>query len=379
MRRNLEISSIPRLTILVVITAAITAQHYFVRISHENMGLHNIHYLLYFLPILMASIWFGIVGGITSAIVISILYAPVVFGPLGRTVFTSNTQKVLELVIYNIVGFVTGLLSEREKREREGYRRAAEELQKAYGKLREQTHSIVEKEEQLRRAERLSTLGELAAEITHEIRNPLASIKGTAEILQDPSTPYSKREEFSQLMLEEVNRLNHVIENFLELARFQRLHREKTNVNEILERILQIFDFQLGRKNITARTHFASDLPDIQLDASQMEQAVLNLLLNAVAAMPDGGMIELTTELHKIDGSEKVLIEIADTGAGISPEHLPYVFNPFFTTRSDGTGLGLSIVRRILKAHGGSVEISSETGKGTRVTLVLPTNSEAGT
>ena len=376
MRRNLGISSFPRLIILVVIIAAITAQHYLVGVSHKNMGLHNIHYLLYFLPILMASIWFGIVGGITSAIVVSVLYAPVVFGPAGRMVFTSSTQKILELAIYNVVGFVTGLLSERETREREGYRVAVEELQKAYAILREQTDRIVEKEEQLRRAERLSTLGELAAEITHEIRNPLASIKGTAEILHDPSTPQSKREEFLQLMLEEVTRLNKVVENFLELARFQRLHREQADINDVLSRMLQIVDFQLVRKNISVRTHFAADLPAIQLDVSQMEQAILNLLLNAVAAMPDGGVLELTTELQRTNGNENVMVEIMDTGTGIAPEHLPYVFNPFFTTRSDGTGLGLAIVKRILKAHGGSVEISSEAGRGTRVTLGLPVNSE---
>jgi signal transduction histidine kinase len=229
----------------------------------------------------------------------------------------------------------------------------------------------------LRRAERLSTLGELAAGIAHEIRNPLASIKGTAEILQDPATPGPKREEFLGLMLEEANRLNRVVTNFLELARFRRLHREPASVNDLLWRMLQIVEFQLTRKNIAIRKHFTPELPEVGLDVAQMEQAVLNVLLNAIGSMPDGGTLTLSTSLEGADGSGTVRIEIADTGTGIVKEHLPHVFEPFFTTKSDGTGLGLSIVKRILNAHGGSVEIMSEPGQGTRVTLAVPLDSEA--
>ncbi len=376
MRQNPKFRTVSRVTILALVISAITAQHYLTTVSHENLSLHNIHYLLYFLPILMGSTWYGLVGGIATAIVVSVLYAPVVLGPVGQHVFSSGTEKVLGLVIYNAVGLVTGLLSERERREREGYRQTAEELQKAYQKLREQTDLILEKEEQLRRAERLSTMGELAAGIAHEIRNPLASIKGTAEILLDAATPDPKREEFMKLMLNEVNRLNSVVTNFLGLARFQRLNRESASISDILWRMLHIMDLQLGRKNIAARAHFAPDLPELRLDVSQMEHAILNLLLNAVASMPNGGVLSLTTRLEKRNGADAVQVEITDTGVGIAPEHLSHIFDPFFTTKSDGTGLGLPIVKRILKAHGGAISISSEPGRGTRVTLTLPLNAE---
>lgn len=376
MGRNLDLRSVSRFMVIAVVIVIITAQHYLTDISHENLYLHNIHYLLYFLPILMAAIWYGLLGGIATALLVSILYAPVVFGSAGQHVFTSGTQKILELLIYSAVGLVTGLLSERERREREGYRHTAEELQKAYRKLREQTDLIIEKEEQLRRSERLSTLGELAAGITHEIRNPLASIKGTAEILQDPTTPQPKREEFARLMLDEVNRLNDVVENFLGLARFQRLHREKASVNDILSRMLQILDLQLGRENIDVKTELAPGLPQLSLDVPQMEHAVLNLLLNAVGAMAGGGTLRLTTALHTGDDGEVIRVEIADTGEGIDAEHLPHVFDPFFTTKPDGTGLGLPIVKRIVKAHGASVAVTSEQGAGTRVTITLPLTTE---
>jgi signal transduction histidine kinase len=374
MKRNPGFRNFSRLTAITVVIVAITAWHYLTTVSHENLSLHNIHYLLYFLPILMGSIWYGLVGGIATAIVVSILYAPVVLGPVGEHVFGTGAEKALGLLIYNVVGWVTGLLSERERREREGYRRTAEELQKAYQKLREQTDLILEKEEQLLRAERLSAMGELAAGLAHEIRNPLASIKGTAEILLDTTTPQARREEFMKLMLDEVNRLNGVVSNFLGLARFQRLHREKTNIDDILWRMLRILDLQLGRKNIAAHTRFAPDLPELELDVSQMEHAILNLLLNAVASMPNGGVLSLATRLERRNGEGEVLVEITDTGIGIKPEHLTRIFDPFFTTKSDGTGLGLSIVKRILRAHGGSIDISSESGKGTRVTLALPLN-----
>jgi signal transduction histidine kinase len=374
MRQNPRFLDFYRFAILAIIIAAITAWHYLTTISHENLSLHNIHYLLYFLPILMSSIWFGLLGGVATAILVSILYAPVVFGPVGAHVFPSGSEKALGLLIYNVVGWVTGLLSERERREREGYRRTAEELQKAFEKLRGQTSLILEKEEQLRRAERLSTMGELAAGITHEIRNPLAAIKGAVEIVLDPATPQPRREEFMKLMLNEVNRLNGVVSNFLGLARFQRVHRENASIADILVRMLGILEPQLSRKGVSTRTRFAPDLPDLKLDVSQMENAILNLLLNAVASMPNGGILSLATRTEKRDGAEEVLVEITDTGAGIEPEHLPHIFDPFFTTKSDGTGLGLTIVKRIVKAQGGSIDVSSEPGSGTRVTLALPLN-----
>ena len=376
MERKPGLPGLTRLTILAVFIAGITAWHYLTGVSHENLSLHRIHYLLYFLPILMGGIWYGLRGGILTAALVSILYAPVVFGHAAHSVFTSNAQKILELVVYNLVGLVTGILSQRQRIESEGYRRTAEELQKAYQKLQEQTDLIIEKEEQLRRAEKLSTLGELAAGISHEIRNPLASIKGTAEILLDDATPKPKRDEFMKLMLDEVSRLNQVVANFLELARFQRLHREQANLNDIFQRMLQIVDLQPARKKVEIRTEFALDLPRVSLDISQMEQAILNLMLNAVSAMPEGGAMTLSTQRGTQDGEDVVLAEIKDTGDGIQPDHLPHVFDPFFTTKPDGTGLGLPIVSRILKAHGGTVEIASEVDSGTCVTLRIPIDSE---
>jgi signal transduction histidine kinase len=365
-----------RFALLAIIISSITAQHYLTGVSHENLALHNIHYLLYFLPILMAGIWYGFYGGAATALLVSLLYAPVVFGHVAQGVFTSNAQKALELVIYNMVGWVTGILSQRQRLESEGYKRAAEQLRAAYDKLREQTDLIVEKEEQLRQAERLSTLGELAGGIAHEVRNPLASIKGTAEILLDESTPKKKRAEFLRLMLDEVNRLNKVVANFLELARFQRLRRETADITDIFQRMLQIVDLQPARKKIEVQTRFAPDLPRISLDVSQMEQVVLNLMLNAVGAMPDGGVMKLSTSLESREGNAEIVAEIEDNGAGIEPELLPKIFDPFFTTKADGTGLGLAIVKRILKAHGGAVEITSEPGDGTRARITLPVDSE---
>jgi len=375
-RKSSRLRHAPRLAVLAAIISAITAQHYLIGVSHENMYLHNIHYLLYFLPILMAGIWYGLFGGIAMAALVSVLYAPVVFGHYGQMVFASNTQKILELFIYNLVGWVTGILSQRQRLEGESYRRAAEELRSAYRTLQEQTDLIVEKEQQLRRAEKLSTLGELAAGIAHEIRNPLASIKGAAEILLDKATPPSKRAEFMQLMLDEVNRLNGVVANFLELARFQRLRREPANLNDIFRRMLQIVHLRPARKKVAVRAELDPALPRVSLDVAQMEQALLNLMLNAVGAMPRGGTMTLSTRLETRDGADAIVAEIGDTGEGIAPDELDKIFDPFFTTKPDGTGLGLAIVRRIIKAHGGTIEITSEEGRGTRATLRIPIDSE---
>jgi signal transduction histidine kinase len=362
---------------LAIVVAVITAQHYLTGVSRENMALHNIHYLLYILPILMAAIWYGLAGGIAAAVLVSVLYAPVVFGHSGAGMFMSGAQKVLEIITYLAVGLVTGLLAERERREREGYRRAAEELEKAYQKLREQTDLILEKEEQLRRAERLSTLGELAAGVAHEIRNPLASIKGTVEILQDAATPDAKRAEFAQLMLAEVDRLNGFIGKFLELARFRKLQREPVRVNEFVRQVLEIAELRLKRGNIDVRTQFAAGLPELHLDGIQMQHALLNLVLNAIGAMDEGGTLTVTTRLGEENGAPCVLIRISDTGAGIEPAHIAHIFDPFFTTRPEGTGLGLAIVKRIVEAHDGTVTIESDLGRGTCATVALPTMESA--
>ncbi len=141
-RADSKVRHLTRLALIAIVISAITAQHYLIGVSHENLWLHNIHYLLYFLPILMAGIWYGLWGGVLTAVLVSVLYAPVVFGPHAQHVFASNSQKVLELVIYNLVGWVTGILSYRQRLEGEGYRRAAEELREAYARLREQTDLI---------------------------------------------------------------------------------------------------------------------------------------------------------------------------------------------------------------------------------------------
>jgi signal transduction histidine kinase len=324
----------------------------------------------------MGAIWYGLKGGVAFSVLVSILYAPVVFGSPAQAVFTSTVQRLLELALFNVVGLVTGILSERQRRESEGFRHTAEQLRRAYRKLQEQTVLIIEKEQQLRRAERLSTLGELAAEVAHEIRNPLASIKGTAEILMDASTPQQKKEEFARLMLEESDRLNSVVQDFLKLARFNKLQREEADLHEILRRMLQFIDFQAERNGVEVRTDFSEDVPRLKLDISQMEHAILNVLLNAVGAMPDGGTLSLKTRCAHHNGGKEVILEIEDTGTGIESENIPHIFEPFFTTRTEGTGLGLSIVKRIIKAHGGSIDIESEIDRFTRVTVALPLHSE---
>jgi signal transduction histidine kinase len=280
---------------------------------------------------------------------------------------TAHPEQYLEILLYNTIGFLTGFLTQREINQKLRYQKTAERLEESYSELKKQADLILEIEEQLRRADRLSALGELSAGMAHEIRNPLGSIRGTAEILQDGIDPSDKRYEFTRILIKEVDRLNKVVQDFLRFARPAPLARDRIDVNVILRELLSLTR-QAALKNAVRAELSAGDAPSVAGDGMQLRQAFLNIMLNALQAMPHGGELKISTAA--VSGG--VAIHFIDTGPGIPPENLDRIFNPFFTTRQEGTGLGLAITHRIMQGHGGRVEVSSRVGEGTTFTIFLP-------
>lgn len=232
---------------------------------------------------------------------------------------------------------------------------------------------------QIERMDRLATMGELSAGIAHEIRNPLAGIKSSAQVIEDSFSPGDFRAQLASRIVKEIDRSNELLKRFFNFARPSRPKQDFHNIEMIVDGVYLLMAPRFKKKNIMFSKNFAEDLPQVYVDESQMEQVILNLFLNAVDAMPNGGKLSVTTGKYKNSSSgtptqngTAVFIRIADTGNGIALEKREKIFNPFYTTKSDGVGLGLSISTRLLEENGGNIEVKSELNKGSEFKIYLP-------
>lgn len=226
----------------------------------------------------------------------------------------------------------------------------------------------------LARRERMAMMGELAAAIAHEIRNPLAAVLNSAEELQVRLELKGTNQRLLEIILEEVKRLESIVRDFLDFARPSEPKLAAEDLHQILDKTLELVaQSNLTRPGVKIERQFASTLPPLNLDAGRMIQVFLNILLNASQAIKKEGTITINTTLFTDErGKEQARVTIADTGLGISNEHLDRIFEPFFTTKPSGTGLGLPIAKQIIEAHGGTIAVESSDGRGTTVTIKLP-------
>jgi signal transduction histidine kinase len=221
--------------------------------------------------------------------------------------------------------------------------------------------------------EQNAQIAQLAGGLAHEIRNPLSTLSLNLDLLaedfQEPETPRERRAGARiERLKHEARRLQDILENFLRFARLQDLRIVPTDLNAVVEELCDFYEPQASTRGVMVRTCFAADLPRVRLDADAFKQAVLNLMLNAENAMPDGGELILTT---RRDGGE-VVLDVVDTGRGIPEEIAPRIFDPFFSTRKGGTGLGLPTTRNIILAHGGTIEAQSVPNRGSRFSVRFP-------
>ncbi len=225
-------------------------------------------------------------------------------------------------------------------------------------------------EREMRRHERLAAIGEMAAGVAHEVRNPLSSIKGLALLLQGKFASGSKERQSAQLLIQEVERLNRAITELLNFTGSAAMDLQPVDIGALLKKEVQLLGTDIDKGGVTLKLEIADDLAPVRADADRLNQVFLNLLLNALQAMPGGGTLAVSAG-NSPDGRE-VIIAIKDSGRGIPAAMLGQVFYPYFTTRPGGTGLGLAMSQKIVTDHDGTIRLESEEGAGTTVTVVLP-------
>jgi signal transduction histidine kinase len=239
--------------------------------------------------------------------------------------------------------------------------------------LDESLKTIRNQENELLRKEKLASVGQLLAALAHDIKNPLGVIRSSAQLVLDDHQSEAVKREVAQYVIEEVDRLTNRINHFLRFARQKPPEARPVAVKALLEAALQEWRALGAGSSIAEEVSIASDVPDLMVDPDQVKEALVNLLINAREAMPQGGTLTITASMEGKSGAPAtVVVRIVDTGCGISPEHLKQIFDPFFTTKDLGTGLGLTNAKRLVEQNGGQLTINSQEGKGTEVVLRLP-------
>ena len=314
-----------------------------------------------------------------------------------RRPVSNEEQESLQLVLRTLdqmngsvaLGFssedqLLGALIIRDERLREAYSTDEIELFRGVATSIGITLQNSQVYERMKERDRLAALGQMAAGLAHEIRNPLGSIKGAAQYLQPGPGGATSREgtrEFLDIIVEEVNRLNKIVSQFLDYARPYRGEQRQLEVAEVLRKTMALFAKEAeGHGKAEIVTEFADKMPPVRADAEQLLQVFLNLSLNALQAMPNGGELLIATALRRSTrrGANAAFLEVRfrDTGVGIPAGDLKNLFIPFFTTKEKGTGLGLPISQRIIENHGGTIEVRSQPGEGATFTVLLPIEAD---
>jgi len=347
-------------TSILFLILVVSALHYWTSIDY--LYLHEIYQRVYYIPILLAAFWYGPLGGVLAALLTSSLYVYHIQAHWAHFP-TYTVNQYAEIILYHIVAVIIGFLSRRERRQRESLESTTKELSRAYEQI-QQTF------EQLKQADRLAALGQLSAGVAHEIRNPLGSIKGSIEILEAEFPPDHPKREFVDIIKEETVRLNTIVGEFLKFARPASPSMQATSLPELVDSTLTLLKKQAEDSHVRLSVAHDPALPDIHLDPDQIRQVLLNVVLNGIQAMPEGGRIVVRSSYRQSEGT--ALIEVADTGNGQPPPNLDHLFDPFFTTKPHGTGLGLSISYQLVHNHRGSLNVRKNDQGGLTFAISLP-------
>ncbi|HEU4436278.1 MAG TPA: ATP-binding protein [candidate division Zixibacteria bacterium] len=334
-----------QLALVAGLVAVFSILHYITPASRPI--LHDLWRKLYFVPILLAAFWFGLKGGLVTSVITSVIYLPHVLHQWAH-IHTQREDALFDILLYNIVGGLTGFLAAREREQREKLQQAQKELL---------------------RADRLKLLGELSAGMAHEVRTPLASILGSVDILSKENARPEEKKEFLDILKKEVHRLERVVNDFLNYSRIEKKDFTSCDLNDVVRQAESILRSHPMGKKVRVTLNLERELPKILGDSNQLCQAVLNLAVNGMQAVGEGE-IKISTGINS--GGRRVFLSVSDRGPGIPPENLEKIFTPFFTTRPEGVGLGLGIVEQISSLHKGEVKIESKPGEGTVATLLFP-------
>ena len=331
-------------------------------------GIRSSYYLIYFVPVVTAAMYFDLWATLAWTALTCAAYWSFVIWELNEYELTG--EGAAELALRNLFFFLAAIIVNRfvteNRQQATRYRQLAETLA-------ETNRRLEQAQEEARRSERLAALGQLSGGLAHELRNPLAIIKGSAETLtrklssSDPITT-----ELAGYISSEVNRMNALVTRFLDFARPHQLVQRQEPIPPLIERALKAARDRWSDAKVEVERQFAPDLPEGNLDGDLIEQVFTNLALNAYEAMGSGGGTLRVAAVPSSDGKGGVEITFQDSGPGIPAELREQIFNPFFTTKETGVGLGLSIVSKIVDDHRGWIQVTSEPGKGACFQVFLP-------
>lgn len=355
------------LTMVILTTIHYTNYHY-------EMNYHILLQFAYYLPVIYAAMRFGLVGGIIVGLVITLLILPFMMHmyitmPLA---YGDKYTQWVEIGLINVIGWLTGFLTEQEKKASRNYRMTLKVQKELVEKLKQESQERERLEGEIRQTERLIALGHLSAGLAHEIRNPLGIMKVSIQLLAQEKSDDGTVAEYCRILLEECERLNRLVSQFLTFARPKDLIREQVVLGGLLDEGIALIQPALRKQHIElVQERRRIDDHVVEVDRDQIKQVILNILLNAIDAQGEGGAIYL----EGVRQAGFVGFAVSDEGPGIAPEAMPYIYDPFFTTKDKGTGLGLSVVHRILDQHGGRITILNRRERGVRVEILLPQQS----
>jgi len=461
-----------RLLIILVLIMLITIADFSTDISVHNI--HHIYRRLYYIPIILASFWFGLWGGVYCALFISVIYLPHLLFQ-HHAAFFAQLNMYLEVVLFNLIGLITGLLASAQMKEKKRYQLTALELENnlkeikdlqifnenilnsiksgvitvdtnkritlvnsaakrilgdslikgavvpKWGQQIESNELIkerftasrndlkevtviqdngmevvievgiaelrnhigiimgnvivftdhtekVELERQLARAARLSELGEMAAGIAHEIRNPLHSIKGTAEIICEDFKASDRKHSITMIMINEIDRLNNLVTDFLTFARPKEPTIIKVDLYDLILRTLEIVKFKSGKSDKIIEFVTNDNIPACYVDPEQIKQVFINIVFNALEAVYNNGIVKINIR----EDSTYVIVDVIDNGTGITEECIEKIFTPFFSNKDSGVGLGLSISQKLIESNNGKISVENNVNGGCCFSIYLP-------
>lgn len=320
---------------------------------------HNVLHHLNFLPLMMAGMLFGWRGALWALLFAAFVQAPTIVRHSDRWPLDAQDQ-VVELAIFGAAGVIAGFLSDRERIQRRRVETTKVELELVYTELRQ-------KIEQMKKAERLSAAGQLAASLAHEIRNPLASISGAAGILRRGHASAANTDECLGILDKESQRLNKLLTNFLDFARPRLPRYQKIQPIALIESVAVLARHAAVLHDVNLVLDLSPTLAEVECDGEQLKQVLLNLIINAVQATEGKGQV-----MVRARAGDRLHIDVSDEGCGIPTEEQDRIFDPFFTTKENGTGLGLAIAANIVEQHAGELTSFSNPGMGTTFRIDLP-------
>ncbi len=375
--------------VALAVGAVVTALHY--GTSMELVAVHLILRRLYYVPIVIAGVGYGLKGGLLAAVAISLAYVPHAFllhahhmtasaphaghdvGDHAGHIFglplsadpSPDMEKFLELVLFHAVGVVTGLQSQR-------WMYLVTSLQAAQVRLQQVLDQRDQFRAQLVRAEKLTALGTLTAGLAHELRNPLSSIRGSAEILADDYPEGHAKGRIASIMLKELGRLDGVLREFLQFARPPAPNPKAVALGPVVEQVLELTrqhrDWHAGLE-----THINVPQEDrAWVDPDHLRQILTNLLVNAAQAMPGPGAVSIVAQRQDTRLGPRMLLHVTDEGPGVPADALGHLFEPYFSSKADGTGLGLAISHSLAEANGAELDVHNSPGGGAVFLLSLP-------